>query len=64
MFFVVISRAKEKVLLFMRLVLVMCILCILAAQLYGICKASAFARGILGKENAEKNSIIVEQQAE
>ncbi|WP_449240744.1 hypothetical protein [Desulfoscipio gibsoniae] len=40
MFFVVLSRVKDKVLLFARLVLVMCILCIIIAQLYGVFKAN------------------------
>lgn len=38
MLFVVISRAKEKFLLFARLVLVICILCLLLAQLYVVIK--------------------------
>ncbi len=40
MFFVVVSRVKDKVLLFARLVLVMCILCLLIAQLYGVLKTN------------------------
>ncbi|AGL01985.1 hypothetical protein [Desulfoscipio gibsoniae] len=40
MFFVVVSRVKEKVLLLARLVLVMCILCILIAQLYSVLKTN------------------------
>lgn len=40
MFFIVVSRVKDKILLFARLVLVMCILCILIAQLYGVLKTS------------------------
>ncbi|KAF1086507.1 hypothetical protein SPSYN_00226 [Sporotomaculum syntrophicum] len=42
MFIVVISRIKDKFLLFARLVLVMCILCLLVAQLYGIVKINLF----------------------
>lgn len=42
MFFVVISRVKEKFLLFARLVLVMCILCLLVAKLYGVVKTKLF----------------------
>jgi len=40
MLFLVVSRVKDKILLFTRLVLVMCILCLLIAQLYGVLKAN------------------------
>ncbi len=40
MLFLVVSRVKDKILLFTRLVLVMCILCLLIAQLYGVLKTN------------------------
>ena len=36
MFFVVISRAKDKVMLLMRLILILCILLLLSVQLYSV----------------------------
>lgn len=40
MFMIVISRAKEKLLLLARLMLVVCLLVILTSQLYNIIKSS------------------------
>ncbi|SFR02474.1 hypothetical protein [Desulfoscipio geothermicus] len=61
MFFVVISRVKDKVLLFMRLVLVVCILFILVAQLYGMFKTGGFVRSWFDDEQPVKDSVPVEE---
>ncbi len=56
MFFVVISRVKDKVLLFARLVLVVCILCLLVAQLYGLVKINLFEHDKTTNEPLRSNS--------
>jgi hypothetical protein len=60
LFFIVVSRVKEKVLLFARLVLVMCILCILIAQLYGVLKVN----WIDEHDKTSNEQIQVEQHGE
>ncbi|MBF7082064.1 hypothetical protein IT084_03620 [Desulfallas sp. Bu1-1] len=61
MFFVVISRVKDKVLLLMRLILIMCILLILAVQLYGILKSSGISGNLFDKTKAPPDAIRVDQ---
>ncbi|TYO95597.1 hypothetical protein [Desulfallas thermosapovorans] len=56
MFFIVVSRVKDKILLFARLVLVICILCILIAQLYGILKTS-----VIEHDKTTSDPLRVEQ---
>lgn len=60
MFFVVISRVKDKALLFTRLMLMLCILSILAAQLYGAIKTSGLTKNKYDKTPTD--ALRVEQQ--
>jgi len=62
LFFVVISRVKDKVLLFMRLVLVVCILFILVAQLYGMFKTGNFTRSWFNNEQPVKDPVPVTER--
>lgn len=60
MFFVVISRVKDKVLLLARLMLVVCLLVILTSQLYSIVKSSGTLDSLF--EKVPPDALPVEQK--